>query len=612
MAFTPRTFSQIFQDMYAFVRMQTNLTDFEVGAVIRSMLEAAALEDDEQYYQMVQLLDSFDISTASGQDLIDRLKSFNVQPLEAASSTGTIYIANGNLPSSLLAYSAAIGATAIIVDDSSLFPTAGYPYTVRIGEGTISVMDVAVSNNDTSTGTFTLNNALTKSFDITELGDVRVSLVDGSDIIINTGVRVQVPATSSNSSITFVGTTTGIITEGNYASTPITVRCETPGVVGNVGSNKITQFAAAPFDGAVVYNRTPTNGGRENETDAELRGRGLQHIQSLSRGNVTALKNAAIGVTDPVTGQRVTTASIFEDFKTDEVIVYIDDGTGFIPDVVTLPITTLTSGILSAETEIPVTSLANFPTEGYILLSPDNTSQTEVLPYNSLDITNAKIVTTTGCVYAHDSNDSVLLVDVLSESTEGGERFFQLSSIPVIRNSIHMYMKQPGLAVSEVFENTDYYLDKSTGNVEFIEPLPVGTLVCANYSYYTGLVATVQKVLSGDQNDPVSYPGIAAKGIHTVVETPTIRRVNVRVSFSAMPGYQQANLSPTIQESLEAYVNSLEIGEDVIIAEIIRRCMEVSGVKDVSVVLPTTNVVVLENELPRAVDGSGNSLVIVN
>jgi hypothetical protein len=59
--------------MIAYVQTRTAISDFNVGSVIRTVLEAAALEDDEQYFQMVQLLDLFSFMSAAGEDL-DRLR----------------------------------------------------------------------------------------------------------------------------------------------------------------------------------------------------------------------------------------------------------------------------------------------------------------------------------------------------------------------------------------------------------------------------------------------------------------------------------------------------------------------------------------------------------
>ena len=55
MAFVPRSFVEILTDMIAYVQFRTGISDFTVGSIVRTVLEASALEDDEQYFQMVQL-----------------------------------------------------------------------------------------------------------------------------------------------------------------------------------------------------------------------------------------------------------------------------------------------------------------------------------------------------------------------------------------------------------------------------------------------------------------------------------------------------------------------------------------------------------------------------
>ncbi len=78
MTFRRRVFAEILQDMVEHVRLNTPLTDFRVGSVIRTLLEAAALEDDEAYFQMAQLLRDFSFTSATGSGLDRRLADFDL------------------------------------------------------------------------------------------------------------------------------------------------------------------------------------------------------------------------------------------------------------------------------------------------------------------------------------------------------------------------------------------------------------------------------------------------------------------------------------------------------------------------------------------------------
>ena len=110
MAFVPRTFVEILNDMVAYVQTHTALTDFTPGSVIRTMLEAAALEDDEQYFQMVQLLDLFSIKTATGANLDRRLADYGLFRRGPLKAFGQVQFADNNVKTSQAAIDAVAGA----------------------------------------------------------------------------------------------------------------------------------------------------------------------------------------------------------------------------------------------------------------------------------------------------------------------------------------------------------------------------------------------------------------------------------------------------------------------------------------------------------------------
>ncbi len=90
--FRRRVFAEILQDMVEHVRLNTPLTDFRVGSVIRTLLEAAALEDDEAYFQMAQLLRDFSFTSATGSGLDRRLADFDLAREPAQPALGEIVV----------------------------------------------------------------------------------------------------------------------------------------------------------------------------------------------------------------------------------------------------------------------------------------------------------------------------------------------------------------------------------------------------------------------------------------------------------------------------------------------------------------------------------------
>jgi uncharacterized phage protein gp47/JayE len=132
-----------------------------------------------------------------------------------------------------------------------------------------------------------------------------------------------------------------------------------------------------------------------------------------------------------------------------------------------------------------------------------------------------------------------------------------------------------------------------------------------HHAYHTGLVQLAQKVLNGDRNDTINYPGYVAAGIIIHIDTPTIRQITIILGISVDVGFDEADLRDDVQLIVENYIDGLRIGENVILAKIIDLAMGITGVTDVHILSPTSNIVILEEELPKSFDSSGNSLVTV-
>lgn len=612
MAFQPRTFENILLDMIAHVRANTTLTDFNVGSNIRTILEACALEDDEQYYQMVQLLDIFSFRKATGADLDERAADFNLQRLTEKPATVKLRYTNDGLTQSDLLFDTTIGAVSISLEDSSDFPVSGFPYTVRIGEGTANVEDVSVSANNTTTGILTVA-ATTNGHDAGE----RVALVTGSTLTVASGTLSQVPAQGTNAAITFQATETGSIAAGNYYSNLVTAISTVDGSFNNVGAGQITQFSgSAPFSGAGVTNVTAASGGRDEETDEQFRERIKAHIQSLSRGTPLAIEGSVRGLEDTTTGQRVVSSKLIENFTTEEHLLYIDDGTGFVPNTVIMGRSTLTANVAIGATTLVVADSSVFPASGFVLVSPEDSTQTEVLEYDYKDDSTNTLTLVGTATKAHNGAapnfDEVLLVDQLGPAEEG-QNFFQLSDFPVRRNTIELYDNSGGVGTLLIREEgTDYFLNRTNGDIQYFGAgLPAGTNVWANYTYYTGLFALAQKVINGDENDPTNFPGVAAGGCIIYVDAPIVRQITIIGSVSVASGADEDAVRDDVRLAIETYIDGRSLGQNVILARMIQRAMQVTGVENFKIVVPSSDIVILENEVPKSFDSNGNSLVTV-
>lgn len=609
MAFVPRTFETILADMIAHVRANTAVTDFSVGSVIRTMLEAAALEDDEQYFQMVQLLDAFSYRTASGTNLDERAADFNVARLEAASAVGSVQFQNGNLDTDALQFNADSSDTTVVLTDSSEFPTSGYPYDVRIGEGTPQVEDLAVSVNDTANNILTLA-ALTNNHSIGE----RVSLVDGvSDQDVASGTSVQVPSTGASLPVVFQTGELSTIIGGNFYSNLAAITAVDTGAISNVGAGRITQFTgSSPFSGATVSNPANTGGGRDRETDPELRERLRLRLNELSKGTPTAVASCVRGLEHTGTGQRVVSSQLLENWETNEHQLFIDDGTGFAPSSVVLARSTLVGAHGGGAGSLTVLDSESFPLSGSILiLDDDDPTENELVVYTSKTDAGGTLTLSGVTAYGHADLDEVLLVDALPIAEEG-QNYFQLSNFPVQENSPEIYDDSSGSYTLRT-AGTDYFLNRTNGQLQYFGAgLPAGTQVIPHYTYYTGLVQEAQKVVNGDKNNSVDYPGYSAAGIIVHIDTPTIRQITVVLSISVEVGFDETELYDDVQIIVENYIDGLKIGDNVILAKIVELAMGVRGVNNAKVLTPLNDIVILEEELPKSFDSSGNSLVMVS
>lgn len=98
--FVPKVFDSILTRMINRVVARTSLTDINDGSSLKQVLAAAAREDDDQFFQMVNLLDLFDIMKARGTDLDERAKEFNqalISRNQPRRATGTVVFSRAGI-----------------------------------------------------------------------------------------------------------------------------------------------------------------------------------------------------------------------------------------------------------------------------------------------------------------------------------------------------------------------------------------------------------------------------------------------------------------------------------------------------------------------------------
>lgn len=127
------------------------------------------------------------------------------------------------------------------------------------------------------------------------------------------------------------------------------------------------------------------------------------------------------------------------------------------------------------------------------------------------------------------------------------------------------------------------------------------TLGIDGYTYYTGLLRTVQRIVDGFEPDPLTYPGRRAVGSAIEILGPLPKRVSVALDIVTKEGVNLNEISNDIKSAIIDYVDDLGVGDDVILSEITVRVMEVSGVESVVFTTPSPSVdriAVADNEKP--------------
>jgi uncharacterized phage protein gp47/JayE len=128
------------------------------------------------------------------------------------------------------------------------------------------------------------------------------------------------------------------------------------------------------------------------------------------------------------------------------------------------------------------------------------------------------------------------------------------------------------------------------------------------YDYWTGLVALVSKTVYGDDTDLVAFPGFGAGGITFRVLAPTVRQLAFQLQVTLANGVTLSALENQILSAVSQYVNTLGVGDDVIIERIRAAVIAITGIVDVVVSSPTANIPIGDNErayisLPKIVIG---------
>lgn len=211
----------------------------------------------------------------------------------------------------------------------------------------------------------------------------------------------------------------------------------------------------------------------------------------------------------------------------------------------------------------------------------------------------------TGSVDEYNS-DYVVGLDTLISPAVGGEVNLFTAEKP-IRNQDGSFalFKNSVLLVN----GTDYKLNTASGQVELVTALTAGDVVEANYRYYIGLISESQRVVDGDPSAVLTYPGVRAAGTQAVVLPAASVSQTLVANAVVASDFSTSVVIDKVKAVLMRYLNSLDIGAPVVVAELTKRAMEVSGmedflISDLSGTFPASNQLILSHQVARIISAN--------
>jgi uncharacterized phage protein gp47/JayE len=432
----------------------------------------------------------------------------------------------------------------------------------------------------------------------------------GTNRSVPAGSVCFVPATESTKQVNFTVVVGGTLLDGDLTSDLIDVTSQDVGADTRVGSGIISRWESPPFTNATVTNPISATRGADREPDLDYRQRIRDFIQSLSRATPLAIETGVDGLQDPDTGAVVVFSQIVEPVAPGMSRIYISDGTStFALDQ--NPFLGRDVIIRDAEVGDARGRLGQF---GPFLVNPTPPSTTPRV-FKSVQ---RGVASSVGVNTLTDSSAAFVVNAYVGMYLKTDDDVFY----PIVSNTAIAFTltgggATPSLGSYSIFDfsvdplipGTDYEFNESTGDLELAVPLVAhdGLVAAADnaspsigaYTFTAGLGAYAQRVINGDPTDFDDFPGLRAAGTQVLVIAPTVIAQTFTIQVLPSRGFTDDDVEDSVLTAVETYVNSLGIGDNVIIAEIIAAVKNLPNIDDVTMINPTANVTVPDGQIMR-------------
>lgn len=156
------------------------------------------------------------------------------------------------------------------------------------------------------------------------------------------------------------------------------------------------------------------------------------------------------------------------------------------------------------------------------------------------------------------------------------------------------------------FSDANFTSITHAGKLDYNTDVTIGV---DGYLYYTGLLRRVQRIVDGFEPDEQNYPGRRAVGGFIETLPPLTRKISISIDVTTDEGVNLGDIANNIKSVIINYIDTLGVGQDVILSEMIAAVMQIKGVGAVTFTSPdpsTERISIAENEKATiAVDDIG-------
>jgi len=180
-----------------------------------------------------------------------------------------------------------------------------------------------------------------------------------------------------------------------------------------------------------------------------------------------------------------------------------------------------------------------------------------------------------------------------------------------VKDDVYMNVTGTAGAVPYTFiKNTDYIVDVLTNQIQFgqggTDP-DNATNVLADYNYAS--LGEVDMIVAGisipmapstltEVEDVVAE--VKAAGVKVTVIEPSVLNQDVTCLIVVINGFTPGDVQTAVDIALTNYLNTMDVGYDVYLADLYQVIQGVSGVLNSTISVPGTDVVIAETEVARA------------